>query len=194
MKKELYIIILILFCLFSCKTETSKTKNKLSDKTEIALKKEDYKVCLDEVFFDDVRLGNYGHIIKITPDTVRPKNDMDYKLLLIRDKKMANTGNLKLKDTVVNILINKKAIKNLYNQNKIDTINIDNFHLLKTNYSYSRASEIHFEVFMYSVKDSLFCNAGYHFDYEDGDYRFTIYRNKEDKIKAFERYNNFKCN
>lgn len=187
-------MILFFFCFCSCKTEKTKVKNKSSEKTEKVPKKENYKACLDEVFFNNIRLGNYGHIIKITPDTSKAKNNMEYKLLLIRDKKMADSGNLKLNDTIINMLINKKAIKNSYRQKKTDTINIDNFHLLRTNYSYSRASRSHFSVLMYSIKDSLFCNAGYHFDYHNGEYKFSIYKEQRTKIKAFEIYNNFKCN
>ncbi|QWX85412.1 hypothetical protein H0I23_07160 [Cellulophaga sp. HaHaR_3_176] len=194
MKKKLHILVLLFFCFCSCKTEKTKLKSESSEKKEKISKKENYKACLDEVFFNNVRLGNYGHIIKITPDTLKPKNNMDYNLLLIRDKKMSDSGNLKLNDTIINMLINKNTIKKSYKQNKKDTINIDNFHLLTANYYYSRASESHFSVLMYSIKDSLFCNVGYHFDYHNGKYRFSIYKEKETKIKAIEKYNNFKCN
>lgn len=183
----------LFFCFCSCKKENHKPKNKSLEKIEKPQRKENYKVCLNEVFLNNIRLGNYGHTIRITPDTSRPKNDMAYKLLLIRDKKMANVGNLKLNDTVVDMLIHKKAIKALYEQNKNDTINIDNFHLLRAGYNYSRASETHFEVLLYSIKDSLFCGAGYHFDYVDGTYRFGIYKKQNTKIEAFEDYNSFKC-
>lgn len=192
--KKRQIIILLFFCFCSCKTEKTKIKNKASEKTEKAPQKENYKACLDEVFFNNIQLGNYDHTIKITPNISKPKNNMEYKLLLIRDKKSADSGNLKLNDTIINMLINKKAIKDLYKQNKPDTINIDNFHLLRTNYDYSRASESHFSVLMYSIKDSLFCVAGYHFDYHNGQYRFGIFKEQETKTKAFEKYNNFKCN
>ncbi|ADV49004.1 hypothetical protein I2486_08555 [Cellulophaga sp. E16_2] len=192
MKKSLYIIILtiFIFSLYSCKKESSKEPEKTPEKS---IKKVSYKVCLDEKFCDGIRLGNYSYILKITPNLSKPKNNMEYRLLLIRNKKMYNSGNLKLNDSIINILINKNTIKDLYKRNKKDSINIQNFHLLGANYNYSRASEIHFDVPMYSIKDSLFCEMSYHFNYSNGKYRFGINVIKEKKIEAFEKYKNFSC-
>jgi len=195
-------IILLILCLCSCKSEKSKTPKAASDKFESVKgiervdgveQKENYKVCLDERAFKDIRLGNYAHILKITPDVSKPKNNMAYRIVLIRDKKKADIGHLKLKDTVIYMLINKKSIKNLYKNEKRDSITIDNFHLMTTRYNYSRASEMHFEVVMYSIQDSVFCNVGYHFNYNNGDYRFGLYKEEQTKIKAFKKYNNFEC-
>ncbi|QXP58672.1 hypothetical protein [Olleya sp. HaHaR_3_96] len=202
MKIVSHSILLLVFCLCSCKTEKSKTPRATSEKVKSVKgvervdgveQKENYKVCFDESAFKDIRLGNYAHILKITPDISKPKNNMEYRILLIRDKKKADIGHLKLKDTITNILINKKSIKDLYKDEKRDSITIDNFHVMTTRYNYSRASEMHFEVVMYSIQDSVFCNAGYHFNYGNGNYRFSLYKKQQTKTKAFEEYNNFEC-
>lgn len=192
MDKSLYVIILLIFnfWLCSCKTENSKEYKKTQKKTKVKL---DYKVCLDEKFCSNIKLGNYGYILKITPNLSKPKNDMEYKLLLIRNEKMYNSGSLKLNDSVINISINKSSIKKLYKRSKSDSTDIDNFHLLSVNYNYSRASEIHFDVPMYSLKDSLFCRAFYSFDYLNGKNRFNIYVAKQTKIEAFKEYKKFSC-
>ncbi len=196
MKKLLYIIIFLIFnsCLCSCKTEKPKTHKGLLKKTKKLQKKEDYKVCLDAQFCKHIPLGNYAHILKITPNLSKPKNNMAYKLLLIRDKKMYTSGSdLKRNDTIINILINKELITDLAKKNKEDSIDIDNFHLLAIKYDYHRASEIHFKVPMYSIKDSLFCEATYHFDYSSGKYRSYIHKTQKTKKEAFKAYNNFQC-
>ncbi|AIZ42351.1 hypothetical protein [Cellulophaga baltica] len=190
---QIIVLFIISFSLCCCKNEKPEPQKKISEKPKSTEKKESYKVCLDKDSIKDIRLGNYAYKLKITPNLSQPKHNMEYELLLIRDKKKANNGNLKLNDTVINILINKKNIAALADNQQKDRINIDNFHLMSTRYNYSRSSEIHFEVVMYSIKDSLFCNADYHFNYETGKYRFGIYKEQETKIKALKKYNNFKC-
>ncbi len=192
MKKLFYFLILLIFnfCLCCCKTEKPKTHKESSEKSEKAQKTEDYKVYLDKLFYKQIQLGNYTHILKITPNLSKPRNNMEYTLLLIRDKKMRGEDYEKLNDTLINLLINKKTITDLYKKNNKDSINLDNFHLLATRHTYSRASEIHFEMPMYSIKDSVFCNATYHFDYNTGIYRFYISTIEQTKKEAFEKYNN----
>ena len=126
MKKCLYIIILLIFnfCLFSCKTEKAKEQKTPLEELKKVQKKESYKVCLDEQFCNRVPLGNYAYLLRITPNLSKPKNDMEYQLLLKRDKKMYGKDDLKLNDTVVNMFINKKRIIALCKENKKDSINL----------------------------------------------------------------------
>lgn len=203
MRKNLHIIILLIFsfCCCFCKTEKSKTHKESSEKPKKEIKeikKTEYKTCVDKKSYKNIGLGNYSYTLEITPNLSMPKNNMEYKTLLIRDKKRYNSGNLKLHDTVINILINKKSIKDLYNsssknvhKNTKDSINIDNFHLLTTRYNYARASEIHFNTIMYSMKDSVFYEVSYHFDYQSEKFRFGFFKSR---INAIESYKNFNCN
>ena len=198
-KKLLYLTTILLFCF--CKTEKSNTVIESSEKIEKpeelqkVEEKENYKTCLKEKIYENLSLGNYAYSLKITPDSAKPKNDMAYKLQLIREKLARGTGHLKVKDTVVNMLINKKAIKALYEKKikKTDSLSIDNFHVMDANYDYSRASKTHISVLLYSIKDSLFCSAGYHFEYVSGKYKFSFYKEEKTKEEAYEEYKKYEC-
>ncbi|NJB37582.1 hypothetical protein HCO57_13340 [Croceivirga sp. JEA036] len=99
---------------------------------------------------------------------------MSYNLLMIREKmKFNDYNNLKLKDTVVNLDVNKKTFLEEYNRRKGDTLVLPNFYITNMVYNYARASEIHFDATMFSIKDTVHADASYHISYTTGDYRLT---------------------